>query len=111
VSEWRAPTATMAPPEVYAAWKARLATMPTLAPHAMRQFSRPISSAACERVFSYLTHMDRADRNGMKKETLRLLLFLRGNNEILDELVLEANEARINAGIQGAKRAKPGPAK
>jgi hypothetical protein len=42
---------------------------------------------------------------------LRLLLFLRGNNEILDELALEAYEARLNAGIQGAKRAKPGPAK
>ena len=106
MSEWRAPPTTMAPPEVYAAWEAKLDTMPTLEPHAMRQFSRPISSAACERVFSYLTHMDRSDRNCMKKETLRLLLFLRGNNEILDELVREANETRLNAGVQAAKRAK-----
>ena len=106
VSQWRAPPTTMTPSEVYAAWEAKIDTMPTLAPHAMRQFSRPISSAACERVFSYLTHMDRSDRNCMKKETLRVLLFLRGNNEILDELVREANEARLSAGIQAAKRAR-----
>ena len=42
----------------------------------------------------------------MKKDTLRLLLFLRGNNDILGELVREANETRLNAGVQAAKRAK-----
>jgi hypothetical protein len=108
VSEWRAPPTTMSPPEVYAAWKAKLDTMPTLAPHAMRQFSRPISAAACERVFSYLTHMDRSDRSCMKKETLRLLLFLHGNHEVLSKLVSEANDARINEGVQSAKKAKKG---
>ena len=82
MSEWRAPPTTMSQPEVYAAWKAKLDTKTTLAPYAMRQFSRPISAAACERVFSSLTHMDRSDRSCMKKETLRLLLFLHGNHEV-----------------------------
>ena len=78
--------------------------MPALAPYAMRQFSRPISSAACERVISFLEHMDRSDRRQMKKETLRLLLFLRGNQDILDQLVQEVNAARVDAEVTGNKR-------
>jgi hypothetical protein len=105
VCHWRAPPAVMSPTDVYAAWKAKVASMPTLAPHAMRQFSRPISSAACERVFSFLEHMDRSDRRRMKKETLRLLLFLRGNQEILNQLVEEVNAARVGAEV-GENRAK-----
>ena len=104
VADWRAPSVTMSPTEVYAAWKAKLANMPALAPHAMRQFSRPISSAACERVFSFLEHMDRSDRRQMKKETLRLLLFLRGNQDILDQLVQEVNAARVDTEVTGNKR-------
>ena len=101
---------TMVPPELYAAWKAEFATMPTLAPHAMRQFLRPISSSACERIFSYLTHMDRADRSGTKKETLHLLILLRGNSEILDKLVQEAYAARLNADTGNkSKRARNNP--
>ena len=110
VSELHAPLATMVPPELYAAWKAEFATMPTLAPHAMRQFLRPISSSACERIFSYLTHMDRADRSGTKKETLHLLILLRGNSEILDKLVQEAYAARLNADTGNkSKRARNNP--
>ena len=44
----------------------------------------------------------------MKKETLRLLLFLHGNHEVLSKLVSEANDARINEGVQSAKKAKKG---
>jgi len=106
IRDWRAPPAVMSPTEVYAAWKAKVASMPTLAPHAMRQFSRPISSAACERVFSFLEHMDRSDRRRMKKETLRLLLFLRGNQEILNQLVEEVNAARVAEDVGNAKRSR-----
>ena len=106
IRDWRAPPAVMSPTEVYAAWKAKVASMPTLAPHAMRQFSRPISSAACERVFSFLEHMDRSDRRRMKKETLRLLLFLRGNQEILNQLVEEVNAARVAEDVRNAKRSR-----
>ena len=40
----------------------------------------------------------------MKKETLRLLLFLRGNQDILDQLVQEVNAARVDAEVTGNKR-------
>ena len=110
VKDWRAPAATMKPAEVYAAWQAKVESMPRLAPHAMRQFSRPISSAACERVFSYLEDMDSSDRRRMQKKLLRDLLFLRGNHEVLDQLVREENGARLQAVVDSnnGKRARKG---
>ena len=106
VADWRAPPKQMSPFEVYSFWKSKLGTMPALARHAMLMFSRPISSAACERVFSYLTHMDSSDRSRMQKDTLRHLLFLRGNHEIFDLLVMEANHARVNAETDAHRAAK-----
>ena len=106
VADWRAPPKQMSPFEVYAFWKGKLGNMPTLARHAMLMFSRPMSSAACERVFSYLTHMDSSDRRNMKKDTLRHLLFLRGNHEIFDLLVREKNEVRLREEAQGNRDAK-----
>jgi len=41
-------------------WEVNNADWNVSAPHAMRMFSRPISAAECERVFSFL--------EGMKKE-------------------------------------------
>ena len=63
--------------------------MGPLAKVATRALLRPLSAAACERIFSYLTQMDAADRSLTSKETLRLELFLRGNWEILEELRAE----------------------
>ena len=105
-SAWHAPPVRMSPTEVYEGWKALHTDMPTLAQHAMRQFSRPISSAACERVFSYMEHMDKPDRRRMKKDTLRTLLFLRGNQGVLENLLEEANLGRIDSEVERTKAAK-----
>ena len=43
----------------------------------------------------------------MKKETLCFLLFLRGNQEILDQLVREVNATRVEADVAGNKRGYP----
>jgi len=106
VLDWHAPPKQMSPFEVYSFWKSKLGTMPILARHAILIFSRPVSSATCERVFSYLTHMDSSDRSRMQKDTLRHLLFLRGNHEIFDLLVMEANHARVNAETDAHRAAK-----
>ena len=113
VHQWRAPASPMSPPEVFAAWKAKLGEWPHLSEHAMRCFSRPISAAACERIFSYLEDMDSSDRARMESKTLARLLFLRGNWEIFEELVQEENDANILAaaearkGAAGGKRPRP----
>ena len=115
VHQWRPPATTMSPPEVYAAWKAKLNEWPHLAKHAMRCYSRPMSAAACERMFSYLEDMNSADRARMESKTLAILLYLRGNWEIFEELVQEENDARIEAQaeaarVAGGKRPRPGGA-
>ena len=106
VGDWRQPAEPMSPTVVYAAWQGKLDSMPELARHAMREFSRPISAAACERVFSYLEHMDRSDRRRMQKELLRNNLFLHGNHEIMAQLLEEANAARVLQDAASAKRAR-----
>ena len=70
----------------------------------MQSFSRPISSACCERIFSYLEKMDDSDKRNMKKETLRRLLFLRGNWRVLHQIVEEDHATRVSAGIKERKR-------
>lgn len=52
VSEWKQPE-KLKPADVYKYWFNKRDEWKVLAPHAMRMFSRPISAAACERVFSY----------------------------------------------------------
>ena len=79
----------------------------------MKQLSRPMSAACAERVFSYLSHMDASDRRTMKKETLKLLLFLCANHATLSELVEEESARRVMASKAGAdersrKRAREG---
>ena len=61
----------------------------------MRVCSRPTSSACCERIFSYLEHMDSSDRSNMSKDLLRDLLFLRGNHVTVRDLVDEASALAI----------------
>lgn len=89
----------LSPCEVYMMWKSRSLSLSdadrALAKIAMRNFSRPISSASCERVFSYLEHMNSSDRSNMSKETLRTVLFLRGNWDTLSEIVEEFEAARV----------------
>ena len=63
----------------------------------MRMFSRPVSSAACERVFSKLSEMDDSDRSNMNAETLKNILFLRGNSETMRSVLVDENAKRIQA--------------
>jgi hypothetical protein len=73
---------------------------------AMRAFSRPVSAACCERIFSYLEKMDDSDMRTMKKATLRSLLFLRGNWRVMDDLATEHHAERLRADLAGKKRQK-----
>ena len=74
----------------------------------LRALLRPLSSAGCERVFSYLKQMDDATRRTMDPETLELLLFLRANWRIVKELQSEAalsfREATSDSVLSGKKR-------
>ena len=86
----------------YQHWKALKARDPSfrhLADLAMRHLLRPLSSAVCERVFSFLTKLDTAQRRTMSAKTLEMLLFLRANWHIVEELV--KREADM---IRGARR-------
>lgn len=104
---YKAPKA-LPPREVFAYWKDFAETddpgRKLLGTLAMQSFSRPISSACCERIFSYLEKMDDSDRRNMKKETLRRLLFLRGNWRVLNQIVEEEHAARVTAELAGRKR-------
>ena len=57
--------------------------------HALHIFCRPLSSASCERVFSFLTGLDDEKRRSMGKDLLRMLLFLKGNSVIVSQLAAE----------------------
>jgi hypothetical protein len=99
VGAWRQPAQLLSPKEVYARWKTRAANanagVATLARLALVQLLRPISAASCERIFSFLTHMDSADRIAMNSDTLQRTLFLRGNWRLLHQMV----EIDYSAGV------------
>lgn len=63
---------------VYRYWKTLLVSSSesarALARLALRHWMRPLSSASCERVFSYLTKMDTADRRSTGSSTLRNII-------------------------------------
>lgn len=63
---------------------------------AVHHWTRPISSAAAERVFSLLTHMDDARRQRMSEQSLHNTLFLRANRHLVDE-VLQHHYDRYHA--------------
>ena len=99
---WVKPDKPMTPREIYMLWEERSEStdsdaMVALAKFAMRAFSRPISAACCERIFSYLSKMDSSDRSNMKKATLAILLFLRGNHVTVAELADEYVVRRVQA--------------
>jgi hypothetical protein len=98
VTEWTQPE-QLSPMQVYKYWESKTDEWDVLSPFAMRMFSRPVSAAACERVFSCLTKMDSADRNKMQQKTLANILFLRGNSQLMRAELRSANSHRINAAI------------
>ena len=64
-----------------------------LATHACNILRRPMTSAICERVFSYLTKMDAAARRSMDAKSLRENLFIRANHHIVERLILRFLDA------------------
>jgi hypothetical protein len=99
VRTWQKPAEQLSPASVCAFWRAHIsgsnASLAVLGRLAIKEFSRPISSACCERIFSYLTHMDSNDRQTMGKELLAMLLFLRGNWRLLHTMVEEEHAADV----------------
>ena len=105
VSEWKQPE-KLKPADVYKYWFNKRDEWKVLAPHAMRMFSRPISAAACERVFSLMEGMNKKDRNRMESATLKKVLFLRGNSEMVRSELGDANALRLQAEIDDAAQKK-----
>jgi hypothetical protein len=96
---WRKPAKELTPREVFNSW-VEAATSETDGSRALGErgalsVSRPMSAACCERIFAFLEHMDASDRMNMSKGTLKMLLFLRGNHRIVNELISDANASRI----------------
>jgi hypothetical protein len=110
VTSWQRPGVQLEPRQVFAFWKDYASgpndALAALGRVAMMRFSRPISSACCERIFSYLTHMDASDRQTMGKETLARLLFLRGNWRLVHQMLDE-----MHAAIVGARQSRAGEGK
>ena len=93
-SEWKQPE-KLKPADVYKYWFNKRDEWKVLAPHAMRMFSRPISAAVCERVFSLMEGMNKKDRNRKESATLKKLLFLRGNSAMVRSELGDANAHRL----------------
>ena len=107
MAAWRKPAQHLPPKEVYARWKARAEdpnpSLAALGQYAQVQLLRPMSAASCERIFSYLSHMDAPDRMTMMPVTLQGSLFLRGNWGILHQMVEEDYALEVGAAA-GVKR-------
>jgi hypothetical protein len=110
VAAWKKPAEPLNPRAVCAFWRAYAsgpnASLSALGRLAIKEFSRPISSACCERIFSYLTHMDTSDRQTMSKELLTRLLFLRGNWRLVQDMVAEERSADVVLRHEGNERRK-----
>ena len=108
VKHWVKPPKTLPPPAVFEYWKdcsqRDSPGMAALGRLAMRSFSRPVSSACCERIFSYLEHMDASDRQTMGKPTLERILFLRGNWRLVTQMIEEEYARRVGAQELSRKR-------
>ena len=101
---WKEPDEKLTPQQVFEEWVRRTQApwgyfMRKLAAHALVKWSRPISSAGAERVFSYLSQMDAPTRSCMSARSLRNQLFLRGNWQVMGELVRTADSARRNGPV------------
>ena len=64
-----------------------------LATHACNILRRPMTSAVCERIFSYLTKLDEPSRRAMSAESLRENLFIRAHCHIVERLILRFLDA------------------
>jgi len=110
VRDWKKPAVALSPTAVCAFWRAhvdgRHASLIALGKLALKEFSRPISSACCERIFSYLTHMDANDRQTMGKDLLAMLLFLRGNWRLVHTMVVEEHAADMALRLKESQRSK-----
>ena len=99
MASWEKPAAQLSPAAVCKYWRAHAAganaSLSELGKQAIKEFSRPISSACCERIFSYLTHMDSSDRQTMGKDLLATLLFLRGNWSLVHLMAEEERRASV----------------
>lgn len=92
--------------------------LPQLAPAASRVLGAAIHNAACERVFSTLTHLESntARFSSMRPDTLRGELLLRGNTRICEQLrqeffnrQLQASTAVSTPSPSGSRRSMPTP--
>lgn len=94
---------------VYRYWKTLLVSSSesarALARLALRHWMRPLSSASCERVFSYLTKMDTADRRSTGSSTLRNILMLRGNWRLVRQMLAERAAERVRHDLARSERA------
>jgi hypothetical protein len=104
LSEWE--RMKLSPAKVYKYWEKKSEKWNILGPHAMREFSRPGSPAACERVFSLLEGMNREDRCKIHATTLAKVLFLRGNADIMRSSLKDANARRMQAAQAKAAQEK-----
>jgi hypothetical protein len=75
--------------ELFCYWMRLRDDAPELSELALLRLIQPVSSAGLERVFSYLSQLDRFQEQSMQKETLHNVLFLRANWHIVDLLLLE----------------------
>ena len=98
--EWKMKKNVLSPVDVYSYWEGKRDDWNILAPYAMRMFSRPVSSAACERIFSFMEGMNRKDRCNMEALTLQKVLFVRGNSKTMKSLLQDENASRIQAELE-----------
>lgn len=112
MATWRPRPVVLTQGAVYAYWQQLATTAPELAKLAMYHWCKPMSSAACERVYSHLTNIDSDRRQNMTWPILHDVLFLRANwrvvCEVVDEHVavrLKARMHALEAGIAGSERA------
>jgi hypothetical protein len=87
----------LSPVDVYRYWKGKRDDSNILAHYAMRMFSRPISSAAFEKVFSFMEEMNTKDRQDLTPEKV---LFVRGNSKTISSLLQDKNVRQIQDEIK-----------
>lgn len=97
----------MAPKEVFKYWSSLADCDETfeVAKYALWNLLRPMSSAAAERIFSYLTQMDDSRRRNMGKKALTLDLYIRGNWRVVNMLLAEYAQQRRDTQVLAASTA------
>ena len=98
-AEYKAPPAgTIIPPAATMQyWMGIKAHAPDLSKYACFCLLRPVGNAAPERLMSLLTAMDKPSARTTKAQTLRQVLFLRGNAEIVRLLLHRGALLRVSS--------------